>query len=48
MLAWSLRTSHSPWAVGWPYAAAALLAVGAFFTLEGSFAMGLRAETAGR
>ncbi len=30
------------WAVGWPYAAAALLAVGAFFTLEGSFAMGLR------
>jgi len=31
------------WALGWPYAAAALLAVGAFFTLEGSFAMGLRA-----
>ncbi len=31
------------WAVGWPYAAAALLSVGAFFTLEGSFAMGLRA-----
>lgn len=30
------------WAVGWPYAAAALLAIGAFFTLEGSFAMGLR------
>src|ERR1700690_2919614 len=31
------------WAVGWPYAAAALPAIGGFFTLEGSVAMGLRA-----
>ncbi len=31
------------WAVGWPYAAAALLAIAGFFTLEGALAMGLRA-----
>ena len=34
------------WAVGWPYAAAALLAFGAFFTVEGALAMGLRAGAA--
>jgi hypothetical protein len=33
------------WAVGWPYAAAALLAIGGFFTLEGSLAMGVLAGT---
>jgi hypothetical protein len=31
------------WAVGWPYAATALLAVGGFFTAEGAMAIGLRA-----
>jgi hypothetical protein len=31
------------WAVGWPYAAAALLAIGVFFTAEGALAVGLRA-----
>src|ERR1700690_2652991 len=31
------------WAVGWPYAAAALPAIGGVFSLEGSVAMGLRA-----
>jgi hypothetical protein len=31
------------WAVGWPYAAAALLAVGGFFTVEGAMALGLSA-----
>ena len=31
------------WAVGWPYAAAALLPIGAYFTVEGALAMGLRA-----
>lgn len=31
------------WAVGWPYAATALLAFGAFFTVEGALAMGLSA-----
>src|SRR5882757_6332255 len=31
------------WAVGWPYAATALLAVGGFFTAEGALSMGLRA-----
>ena len=31
------------WAVGWPYAAAALLSIGAFFTLEDSLTIGLRA-----
>ncbi len=30
------------WAVGWPYAATALLAVGGFFTAEGALAAGLR------
>jgi Glucosyl transferase GtrII len=29
------------WAVGWPYAATALLAIGAFFTVEGALNMGL-------
>ena len=31
------------WAVGWPYAATALLAVGGFFTVEGALAVGLSA-----
>ena len=31
------------WAVGWPYAATALLAFAGFFTVEGALAMGLRA-----
>src|SRR5882724_1731191 len=31
------------WAIGWPYAAAALLAVGGFFTVEGALVLGLRA-----
>jgi hypothetical protein len=31
------------WAVGWPYAATALLAVGGFFTVEGALVLGLRA-----
>ena len=31
------------WAVGWPYVAAALLAFGAFFTVEGALTLGLRA-----
>jgi hypothetical protein len=31
------------WAVGWPYAATALLAFGGFFTVEGALAVGLRA-----
>jgi hypothetical protein len=31
------------WAVGWPYAAAALLAIGGYFTVEGALAMGLGA-----
>ncbi len=31
------------WAVGWPYAATVLLAVGGFFTVEGALAVGLRA-----
>lgn len=31
------------WAVGWPYAATALLAVGGFFTVEGALTVGLRA-----
>src|SRR5580692_4766450 len=30
------------WAVGWPYAATALLAFGGFFTVEGALAVGLR------
>ncbi len=30
------------WAVGWPYAATALLAVGGFFTVDGALAAGLR------
>src|SRR5271157_4859364 len=33
------------WAVGWPYAAAALLAVGGFFTADGALAAGFRAGT---
>src|SRR5271170_2922072 len=31
------------WAVGWPYAATALLAFGAFFTVEGALSMGTAA-----
>jgi hypothetical protein len=31
------------WAVGWPYAATALLAIGGFFTVEGALGVGLRA-----
>jgi len=31
------------WAVGWPYAATALLAVGGFFTVEGALVLGLSA-----
>jgi hypothetical protein len=31
------------WAVGWPYAAAALLAIGGFFAADGALALGLRA-----
>jgi len=31
------------WAVGWPYAATALLAIAGFFTVEGAMTMGLRA-----
>ncbi|HEX3397680.1 MAG TPA: hypothetical protein VHS76_13330 [Steroidobacteraceae bacterium] len=31
------------WAVGWPYAATALLAIGGFFTVEGALTLGLRA-----
>src|SRR6202167_5179393 len=31
------------WAIGWPYAATALLAIGGFFTMEGALALGLRA-----
>jgi hypothetical protein len=31
------------WAVGWPYAAAALLPIGGFFAAEGALAVGLRA-----
>jgi hypothetical protein len=31
------------WAIGWPYAATALLAIGGFFTVEGALAIGLRA-----
>ena len=31
------------WAIGWPYAAAALLAIGAFFTVEGALLLGLGA-----
>jgi hypothetical protein len=31
------------WAVGWPYVATALLAVGGFFTVEGALVLGLRA-----
>jgi hypothetical protein len=31
------------WAVGWPYAATALLAIAGFFTVEGALTVGLRA-----
>jgi hypothetical protein len=31
------------WAIGWPYAATALLAIGGFFTVEGALVVGLRA-----
>lgn len=31
------------WAIGWPYAITALLAVGGFFTVEGTLLLGLRA-----
>ena len=31
------------WAVGWPYAATALLSIGAFFTVEGALVVGLSA-----
>ena len=34
------------WAVGWPYAATALLAIGAFFTVEGALTVGLSAGAA--
>jgi hypothetical protein len=34
------------WAVGWPYAAAALLAIGGFFTVEGALNVGLSAGRA--
>jgi hypothetical protein len=30
------------WAVGWPYAATALLSIGAFFAVEGALTLGLR------
>jgi hypothetical protein len=33
------------WAIGWPYAVAALLAFGAFFTAEGAYAISVRART---
>jgi hypothetical protein len=33
------------WAVGWPYVATALLAVGGFFTVEGALAVGMSAGT---
>jgi len=33
------------WAVGWPYAATALLAIGGFFTADGALSVGLRAGT---
>jgi hypothetical protein len=33
------------WAVGWPYAATALLAIGGFFTVDGALTVGLRAGT---
>jgi hypothetical protein len=33
------------WAVGWPYAVAALLAIGGFFTVEGALSVGLSAGT---
>jgi hypothetical protein len=36
------------WAVGWPYAATALLAIGGFFTAEGALAMSLSAGTGRR
>jgi hypothetical protein len=31
------------WAIGWPYAAAALLAIAGFFTVEGALAVGINA-----
>jgi hypothetical protein len=34
------------WAIGWPYAAAALLSSGAFFTVEGALTVGLSAGPA--
>jgi len=34
------------WAVGWPYAATALLAVAAFFTVDGALTLGLSGGTA--
>jgi hypothetical protein len=34
------------WAIGWPYAAAALLAIAGFFTMEGAMAVGLSAGAA--
>jgi uncharacterized membrane protein YhaH (DUF805 family) len=33
------------WAVGWPYAATALLAIGGFFTADGALSVGRRAGT---
>jgi Glucosyl transferase GtrII len=33
------------WAVGWPYAATALLAIAGFFTIDGALSAGLRAGT---
>jgi hypothetical protein len=34
------------WAVGWPYAATALISIAGFFTVEGALTMGLSAGTA--
>jgi hypothetical protein len=34
------------WAIGWPYAATALLAIAGFFAVEGALAIGLRAGVA--
>jgi hypothetical protein len=36
------------WAVGWPYAATALLAIGGFFTVEGALTVGLSAGSGSR
>ena len=41
------RRSSPGWAVGWPYAATALLAIGAFFTAESALNVGLSTAAAG-